>query len=80
MCKKCYNTVATKGSNTTNLLQHLKVHHPILFKSVRDLQNQSAAETRKNKDSASMESRQITIDESVPKFQLYPHNVKNGRS
>ena len=76
VCKKCYNTVATKGSNTTNLFQHLKLHHPIIFKSVRDLQNESTTESHDDKEKASTESRQMTILESVPKFQRYPHNRK----
>ena len=80
VCKKCYNTVTTKGSNTTNLFQHLKLHRYIIFKSVRDLQNESTTESHDDKEKASTESRQMTILESVPKFQRYPHNGKNGRN
>ena len=37
VCKKCCSTVATKGSNTTNLLQPLKLHHPVIYKSVKEV-------------------------------------------
>ena len=72
VCKKCRSTVVTKGSNTTNLLQHLKLHHPVIYKSIKEAQ--SATEITTDKSYASSEPRelkQVTLQESMSKFQLY---------
>ena len=47
VCKKYRSTVATKGSNTTNLLQHLKLHHPVIYKSIKEVQSATGSTTDK---------------------------------
>ena len=35
ICKACRKKVAAKGSNTSNLLQHLRDHHPAIHAQVK---------------------------------------------
>jgi len=30
VCRKCYQHVRAKGGNTSNLLSHLRIHHPTI--------------------------------------------------
>ena len=34
-CKKCFKTFSVKNSNTSEMLMHLKVMHPQIFKDVQ---------------------------------------------
>lgn len=78
VCKKCHSTVATKGSNTTNLIQHLKLHHPVIYKSVKgQVTTQSTAD---KPQSSTGELKQMTLQESMCKFQLYPRSSKKWQS
>ena len=36
-CKMCRKQIAAKGSNTSNLLQHLQDHHPALHAEIKVL-------------------------------------------
>ena len=35
VCKECGQTVATKGSNTSNLLSHLRNSHPTIYSRIK---------------------------------------------
>ncbi len=39
ICKTCRKKVAAKGSNTSNLTQHLRHHHPALDAQLRVIHN-----------------------------------------
>ena len=34
VCRKCHNHVLARGGNTSNLISHLRVHHPMLHSQV----------------------------------------------
>ena len=35
VCKVCGKCVLVKASNTTNLFQHLREHHPVIYAELR---------------------------------------------
>ena len=59
VCRSCQKTVLAKGGNTTNLLTHLRDHHPDLY--VEAAPSSSRATSR----------RQPTLQEVVTKGKAY---------
>lgn len=82
VCKKCYSTVATKGSNTTNLLQHLKLHHAVIYKLVKAQVTTESTADRPHSSSESGELKQMTLQESMSKsnIRLYPRSSKKWQN
>ena len=76
ICKLCRRTVATKGSNTSNLLAHLRTNHPVIHADLR-------RPTASKRKSAGPESgtgggamSQPTLAEAIAKSTTYARNSK----
>ena len=65
ICKTCKKAVLAKGGNTSNLLTHLRDHHPDLYSEVTSSNSQAA-------------KRQPTLQEVVDKSKGY--NPKSSRA
>ena len=62
ICRLCAKGVVAKGSNTSNLHLHLRVHHLLKFAKVQKLQKRRRkAEERLSSTSSSKESGQPTF-------------------
>ena len=56
VCRKCYQHVRAKGGNTSNLLSHLRIHHP----TIHDLVTTAIkAKSRQKEDLAKRQQFQL---------------------
>ena len=67
ICKLCRKKIPVKGGNTTNLKQHLQVHHP---QNYAELGNTTPAKAPVGPTAA----RQQTIGESIARSSKYPRD------
>ncbi|XP_065899760.1 E3 SUMO-protein ligase ZBED1-like [Dysidea avara] len=74
VCRKCYQRVRAKGGNTSNLLSHLRIHHPTIHGLVM-----TAIKT-KNRRKEDLEKRQQpSIASSMKKVQQYDRTTRKWR-
>ena len=66
MCEECGRTVATKGSNTSSLLSHLRNSHPTIYSRIKGNTGSAAAAKRS----------QQTLAGSFAKVTQYARNSK----
>ena len=74
VCRKCYSRVHAKGSNTSNLLSHLKMHHPTLHGLVCSAMKSKKKEQQRS--SSFDEQQQPTIMSALKKLQKYNRQTK----
>ena len=77
VCRKCYGHVHAKGGNTSNLVSHLKTHHPTLHGLVC-----SAMKSKKKERQHSSyidEQQQPTLTSALKKVQKYDRQTKKWR-
>lgn len=67
VCRLCKQSVKAKGSNTSNLLSHLRVHHPMKYTEVKKLQKPS----KRSEASTSKASGKQTICDAFQKGRKY---------
>lgn len=75
ICRTCKKSVVAKGGNTSNMLSHLKVHHPILHAEAREASAKSKAGKRK-KSSSSDSLKQTTVQAYNAFKPKYSHQSK----
>ena len=69
ICRSCGKGILAKGSNTTNLFQHLREHHPNIF---ADLAPSSSRASSKSKSTeAEPTERQATLTETIARSAKY---------
>ena len=61
ICRSCGKGVLAKGSNTTNLFQHLREHHPLVFAELAPPQSSKSKSTAEAEPS----SKQATLAETI---------------
>ncbi len=70
LCLTCGKSVQAKGSNTTNLWQHLREHHPSAYAEI-------SSEKASKKDGEC--SMQLTLDKSNSKANMYPSTSNQAK-
>ena len=75
VCRKCYSRVHAKGGNTSNLLSHLKTHHPTLHGLVCSAMKSK----KKEQQHSSSFDEQPTITSALKKVQKYDRQTKKWR-
>jgi len=84
ICKLCWRTVATKGSNTSNLLAHLRTNHPVVHADLRRPTVSKSAgpgpgpgEPRPGSGTGAMsEAKQPILAEAIARSTAYARNSK----
>ena len=69
-CGHCKKHVKSKGSNTTNLFSHLKVHHPMKYAEMARVR-QSQTSNEESSSSSKISSSQVTIKEALEKCKKW---------
>ena len=78
VCRECGQTVATKGSNTSNLLSHLQNSHATIYSRIKG--NIGGAAAAKRSQPSGSGGLQQTLAGSFAKVTPYAHNSKSERS
>jgi len=68
ICRTCGKGVLAKGSNTTNLFQHLREHHPQIY---ADLAPSSSKAKLNSGNNANESTKQTTLEESIARSAKY---------
>ena len=76
ICRSCQRRVKAKGSNTSNLFSHLRVHHPLKFAEVQQAQKQKANTERSR---SKVSGKQPTIGDVVQKSNQYERGGKKWK-
>ena len=77
ICRSCGKGILAKGSNTTNLFQHLREHHPNIF---ADLAPSSSRASSKSKSTeAEPTERQATLTETIARSAKYLPNSPQAK-
>ena len=66
ICRTCGKGVLAKGSNTTNLFQHLREHHPQIYANLAPL-----ASKVKSSSESEANTKQPTLSESIARSAKY---------
>ena len=78
VCRRCSSNVRASGGNTSNLLSHLRAHHPSQYTQV--LQSQKCKEKEKPLNaSSSSATNQSSIPELFTRAQKYEKSTKRWR-
>ena len=64
ICRLCGRGVQAKGSNTTNLYQHLREHHPLIYA-------ETAPKLASKKGESSNSTSQMTLVDTIAKSAKY---------
>ena len=70
VCWLCSKEVVAKGSNTSNLIAHLRVHHPLQYTDHQRLQKERTDKVSKN------DEKQTTIINNIEKLKKYDRPSK----
>ena len=76
LCRICHKAVAARGGNTSNLISHLKIHHPLKheeFRKVNAAKSQYSTTTRSTSKTADGKP-QLSILDSIEATQKYDRN------
>ena len=66
VCRTCYKSISAKGGNTTNLMAHLKEHHPELYvEALKSQISKEGSSTKKITKPAKIGTKQPTIVDLV---------------
>ena len=74
ICQLCRKSVLAHGGNTSNLVSHLKNHHPKEHSIVAKARKAKISE--KSNDSGEPKTRQVTLSEAVERTQHYVRSSK----
>ena len=78
VCRRCSSNVRASGGNTSNLLSHLRTHHPSQYTQV--LQSQKCKEKEKPSNAySSSATNQSSIPELFTRAQKYEKSTKRWR-
>jgi len=75
VCRQCNNNVRASGGNTSNLLSHLRTHHPSKYTLVLQAQKEKAKES----STASSSASQATLPDLFTKTQKYERTTRRWR-
>jgi len=79
VCRRCHSNVRASGGNTSNLLSHLRVHHPAQYTQVLQLQKVKGKENDKSTHTSSSFQAQASIPELFSKTQKYERTSRRWR-
>ena len=78
VCRQCNGNVRASGGNTSNLLSHLRTHHPSKYTLVLQAQREKAKESS-TASSSSTNASQATLPELFTKTQKYERTTRRWR-
>ena len=79
VCQLCSKKVVAKGSNTSNLIAHLCVHHPLQYtdyQSVQRLQKERTEKVNGKGGGKGNDEKQTTIISNIEKLKKYDRSSK----
>ena len=76
ICKRCMRTVATKGSNTSNLLAHIRTTHPVLHAELQAAAKEKRMTNHSSGAGGAMPAKQQTLADSTGKSTAYARGSK----
>ena len=80
VCRLCSKDVVTKGSNTSNLTSHLRVHHPLQYINFQKMQNEKNEKVNKTGASKGSDGKQATITGTIEKTKSMTVLLRSGSS
>ena len=79
VCQRCNSDVRASGGNTSNLLSHLRTHHPSQYMQVLQVQKAKAKENNKSLNASSSSTSQVSIPELFTKGPKYERSTRRWR-
>ena len=82
VCQLCSKKVVAKGSNTSNLIAHLRVHHPLQYtdyQSVQRLQKERTEKVSGKRGGKGNDEKQTTIISNIKKLKKYDCSSKKWK-
>ena len=79
VCQLCSKKVVAKGSNTSNLIAHLRVHHPLQYtdyQSIQRLQKERTEKVSGKGGGKGNDEKQTTIISNIEKLKKYDRSSK----
>ena len=71
VCRRCHCNIRASGGNTSNLLLHLRVHHPTQYTQMLQAQKAKVKESEKGSRTSLSSQGQASIPELFNKAQKY---------
>ena len=71
ICQLCSKEVIAKGSNTSNLISHLRVHHPSQYIDHQKMQKEKGEKVSKTGASKGNDMSQTTVISTMEKLKKY---------
>ena len=75
----CSKEVIAKGSNTSNLISHLRVHHPLQYIDYQKMQKEKDEKVSKAGASKGNDVTQTTIVSTMEKLKKYDRSSKKWK-
>ena len=79
VCRRCNSNVRASSGNTSNLLSHLRTHHPSQYTQVLQAQKAKAKENEKSLNASPSSTNQASIPELFTKMQKYEKTTRQWR-
>ena len=79
VCRLCSKEVIAKGSNTSNLISHLRVHHPSQYIDYQKMQKEKGEKVSKTGASKGNDVGQTTIVSTMEKLKKYDRSSKKWK-
>lgn len=79
VCRLCSKEVVAKGSNTSNLISHLRVHHPVQYIDYQKLQKEKTEKVSNKGGSKENDAKQTTIIDNIEKVKKYDRSSKKWK-
>ena len=76
VCCLCSKEVLAKGSNTSNLISHLHVHHPLQYIDFQKMQKEKNEKVNKTGASKGSDGKQATITSTIEKTKKYDRSSR----
>ena len=79
ICRLFNKEVVAKGSNKSNLISHLRVHHPLQYTDYQKMQKERSDKVSKTGASKGNDGKQSTIINSIEKLKKYDSSSKKWK-
>jgi len=79
ICQFCSKEVVAKGSNTSNLISHLRVHHLLNYIDVQKMQKEKTEKASKTGANRGSDAKQTTITSTIEKLKKYDRSSKKWK-
>ena len=79
VCWLCSKEVIAKGSNTSNLISHLHLHHPLQYIDYQKIQEEKSEKVSKTGASKGNDVSQTTIVSTMEKLKKYDRSSKKWK-